>query len=405
MPTFLIESKSCAPKGSDMNENRKAIPKERFVAAQWLQQSAEDFLAWSRASGETQRRASTMGEAIARVALPSWYFDTPGAVARSLPEALRNCDALTFSQMSEAVAYAGLHLLDRYGRVMQVLEHLMQIGRLPLRKVGLNVLEVGSGPAPALYAAHDFYSMLVDWPDRGSTEIAGIKHADSLERGEAWYPILHHVSEQLIEIRGNSQGASVLPFGPSIDDFSGFDTQRRHHEAIAQHARWLLSDFDSADEPISLKTAFRMAYQDGGGLPSAYDLVFMCNFLTQPSMAQIFRKELQKLSRALTPGGVLIVMGATGKQYPAIYDELRDIASAARLADISPADVFDANLSPHLHIVSEHMRANVAAALADCSDKERHDICSRLPEDLWNPDVEFVLPKYQVLAFAMQKRR
>lgn len=387
-----------------MDERHEAIPKDRFVAAHWLRQSAEDFLAWSRTSGEAQERASTLGKAIARVAHPSWYSETAGAVARSLPEALRNCDALSFSQKSEAVAYAGLHLLDRYGRVMQVLEHLMRIGRLPLRKVGLKVLEVGSGPAPALYATQDFYSMLRNWADRGDTEIAGIKHADSLECGEAWDPILHHVSEQLMLIRGQSQSASGLPFQRSIEDFSGFDTQQRHREAIAQHARRIFSDFYSANEPISLKSAFGMAYQDGVALPSAYDLVFMCNFLTQPSMTQHFRKELQKLSGALTPGGVLVVMGATGNQYPAIYAEVRAIASAARLTDVSPTDVFDANLSPHLHIVSEHVRANVAIALADCPEEERDEICSRLPRDLWNPSVEFVLPKFQVLIFAMQRK-
>ncbi len=387
-----------------MNENREAISKDRFVAAQWLRQSAGGFLTWSRASGEAQSRASTMGEAIARVVHPSWYSHTPGAVARSLPESLRNCDSLSFSQISEAVAYAGLHLLDRYGRVMQVLEYLMQIGRLPLRKAGLKVLEVGSGPAPALYAAHDFYSMLRNWPGRGSTRIAGVAYADSLERGEAWDPILHHISEHLLVIRGDIQGASGLPFRRAIGDFSGFDTQRRHHEAIAHHARRLLCDFASADEPISLKTAFGMAYQDGGGVPSAYDLVFVCNFLTQRSMTHHFNEELQRLARALTPGGVLVVMGATGKQYPAIYEEVRHIASVARLTDISPADVFDANRSPYLQLVSEHTRANVAAALSECTDEERHDVCSRLPEDLWNQAVNFVLPKYQVLVFTMQKR-
>jgi len=345
-----------------------------------------------------------MGKAIARVADPSWYHGLPGAVARSLPDVFRNCDALSFSHMSEAVAYAGVHLLDRYGRVMQVLEYLMVNGRLPLRKVGLKVLEVGSGPAPALYAVHDFYSILRDWPGRGSTEISEIKYADSLERGEAWDSILHHVSEQLMVIRGKKQGAIGLPFRRSIDDLSGFDPQRRHQEAIAQHARKILSDFKSADEPISSKSAFRIAYQDGGSAPSAYDLIFMCNFLTQPSMTQHYRTELQNLAKSLTPGGVLVVIGATGKQYPEIYKEVFDIASGARLTNISPANVFNANLSPHLNIVREHIRNNVAAALVDCSEKEQQDICSRLPEDLWNSNVDFVLPKYQALVFCMQKR-
>lgn len=387
-----------------MDENRVSTPTRRFVAAHWLQQSSKDFLEWSRDSGEAQRRASTFGKAIAHVVHPSWYSTAPGAVARNLPEALRNCDALSFDHIAEAVAYAGLHLLDRYGRVMQVLEHLMQTGRLPIRKSDIKVLEVGSGPAPALYAVQDFYSMLQGWPGRDRTEIASLKNPDSLERGKAWDPIIHHISEHLMLVRGNNQRASGLPFQRSIDDFSDFSVQQRHHEAIAQRAKQILIDFDRADEPITLKTAFGMAYQDGGAIPSAYDLVFMCNFLTQPSMTEQFSQELQRLSRSLTPGGVLVVMGATGKKYAAIYKAVRDIASGARLTDISPTEVFDANLSPHLHLVSEHTRANVAAALADCSDLERHDICSRLPHDLWNPDVDFVLPKYQALFFVMQKR-
>lgn len=387
-----------------MSENGETIRNGRFVAAHWLQRSAEDFLAWSKSSGEAESRAFTMGQAIACVADPSWYHCPPGAVARSLPDVFRNCDALSFSHLSESVAYAGVHLLDRYGRVMQVLEFLMKNGRLPLRKVGFKVLEVGSGPAPALYAVHDFYSILRDWPGRGSTEIAEIKYADSLDRGEAWDSILHHVSEQLMVIRGKNQGAIGLPFRRAIDDLSGFDPQRRHHEAIAQHARKIFSDFNSADEPISSKSAFRIAYQDGGSAPSAYDLIFMCNFLTQPSMTQHYRKELQKLAHSLTPGGVLVVIGATGKQYPEIYKEVVEIASGARLINISPANVFNPNLSPHLNIVREHMRTNVAAALVACSKKEQQDICSRLPEDLWNPNVEFVLPKYQALVFCMQKR-
>jgi hypothetical protein len=99
-----------------------------------------------------------------------------------------------------------------------------------------------------------------------------------------------------------------------------------------------------------------------------------------------------------------VVMGGTGKQYPAIYEAVRNIASQAGLTDISPADVLDANLGTHRNIVCDHTRANVEAALADFDEKERADICLKLPPDLWNPDVDFVLPKYQALAFVLQRK-
>ncbi|SEB25127.1 hypothetical protein [Variovorax sp. YR216] len=387
-----------------MSKDGQSTRKKGFVAAHWLRQSAEDFLQWTVTSGEARSRASTMGDAIARVVHPSWYSDIPGSVARNLPEALKNCDALSFSQVPEAAAYAGLHLLDRYGRVMQVLEHLMRAGRLPLRKGGIKVLEVGSGPAPALYASRDFYAMLRVWPGRGDTEVAHVEFAHSLERGQAWDRVLHHLSEHLMIARGGDGDVNGLPFSRAIDEFTGFNATARHHQSVAQRTQRILQEFSAADEHITRKAASRMAYQEGGSPPSAYDLVFMCNFLTQPSMTDGFRSELHGLARALTPGGVLVVMGGTGVQYPAIYEAVRSIALKAGLTEISPTDVIDANLGPHRDIVCAHVRENVESALADCDEEERADIRSKLPTDLRNPKAEFVLPKYQALIFVNQRK-
>lgn len=377
-------------------------PNPKFVAAKWEREVAGEFFAWATSSGEAEDRTLALSSAIARL----WndlLADSPNsAFALKLPDVLRSCDELSFSDYDEAIAYAGLHLLDRYGRVMQVLHHLMLCGRLPIRKGQVGVLEVGAGPAPALYACRDFYLMLNKWSlDKGVTAaLVGV--GDSLERGAAWDRALHYLSECLLQARPQNKYDGALPFRRTIDDFTGFSARDRHHSAVAQRARSIIYEFDSADEYMSHASAFRMAYSESVRTPSAYDLVFMCNFLTQEDMTKQFEEELHTLANSLTPGGVLIVMGGTGRHYPAIYDEVRRIASQTRLRDISPEALFDPNVSPQFEIVKTHVLSNVAGALGLCNVAERDDLHQALPADLTVATEEFKLPKYRALVFVRQ---
>jgi hypothetical protein len=45
----------------------------------------------------------------------------------------------------------------------------------------------------------------------------------------------------------------------------------------------------------------------------------MCNFLTNTSFATDFEPEIRELGYSLTPGGVLLILGATGGLYPQVY--------------------------------------------------------------------------------------
>ena len=94
----------------------------------------------------------TFAEAVAKtINTDANQFIKSGELASKLMPVLTSCNHLTFDDPAEALAYSGLHLVDRYGRVSQVLENLMRIGRLPLRHAGVG-REVGAAPAPGLYA-------------------------------------------------------------------------------------------------------------------------------------------------------------------------------------------------------------------------------------------------------------
>src|SRR5262249_5147574 len=153
--------------------------------------------------------------------------------------------------VAEALAYAGLHLLDRYGRVNQVLEYLFQIGRIPLRIHGARVLEVGAGPAPAVFAVRDFFLTLLRWPGLGDVNVGPLAISDTLHRGRAWDPFLIDLSQTLVSIRGDEPQAGSLTSGYSIHEFKGFDVSRRHHRSVMDRAARIFDEFDRADEWIS----------------------------------------------------------------------------------------------------------------------------------------------------------
>jgi hypothetical protein len=53
-----------------------------------------------------------------------------------------------------------------------------------------------------------------------------------------------------------------------------------------------------------------------------YNMVILSNFLTQPAQVDELRRELISISHALRNGGIIVIIGARGKQYPQIYKRI-----------------------------------------------------------------------------------
>ena len=103
-----------------------------------------------------------------------------------------------------------------------------------------------------------------------------------------------------------------LSFGRALREFAGLNIRAIHHDSIASLAASIEAEFERADEPISSATARRFAYEQGTIQPSAYDLIFVPNFLTQADAPKTFQAELRDLMRSLTPGRVLVALSGTG---------------------------------------------------------------------------------------------
>jgi SAM-dependent methyltransferase len=321
-------------------EPTEAPAQTRGAAGRWQREHAQSLKEW-RESGASLAapQLTTLCRAVNETARE--LSSNLHALGAELPPTRTCCNDLCFRDYDEAAAYMVQHLTDRYGRVTQVLGSLFAAGHLPLRRRRMSVLEVGAGPAPGLYATRDFYADLALWAEATGqqTEFVPVTYMHALDRGEAWGRLLHHLSERLVSLRSvlpSSPGA--LPFRVEYDNLAGFSPIREHITALDHTAAVISADFDRADEPISPTIARRFAEEDGVDKPSAYDLVLMCNFLTTEDSVEDFRADLRQLASSLTPGGLLIVIGAPdwGKKgkYARIWSELRALVRDAGLTEL-----------------------------------------------------------------------
>jgi len=378
----------------------------RSSAMQWEREIAAEFFAWRRDSGSAVDRMRTFASAVHGAVTRGTQQSSPVEIAALLPRVLSSCDDIGFHTAAEVCAYAALHLVDRYGRVLQVLEHLFEVGRLPLRRAGVSTLEVGAGPAPALYAIHDFYDDLVEWPGRSTDwSIGPVRNADALDKASGWDGLLHRLSEELMTERGNTSSGGQLPFARRFREFEGFDVHEVHHASIASLAWRIEEEFDSADEWVSRSTALKFAYEEGTDRPSGYDLVFIPNFLTRSDSPQEFRTELRGIMRALTPGGVLVVLCGVANQYLGIRAAVEALARDAGLIPVGPSEPMQSNADAARHTqVIQQVRTTMAAMTAGCSRDQIESLAELLPGIL-NTSSPFKLPRFCALMYVRQTRR
>jgi hypothetical protein len=118
----------------------------------------------------------------------------------------------------------------------------------------------------------------------------------------------------------------------------------------------------------------------------------MCNFLTNTSFTARFQSEIAGLARSLTPGGVLLVLGGTGRQYPVIYEALDRAVASAHLARVVNEDL-RAQCEPMARriaagqIVSclRHLKERAPEAYSTVQDGLHKDVHALDPERLHFP--------------------
>jgi hypothetical protein len=238
----------------------------------------------------------------------------------AIPHVRAGCDISdTYERPLAAEAYAYVHLLERYRRFWDVLLHITHSAVLPMSDGGVSVMDVGTGPAPALYAVNDFYRLLIEYATL--SDIRGLvtppPRLECIENSSSMVRFCHRFSE-LCQRSG--------PFAPTFSDFEGVDfrklrDRRRSWLWRAAYYNHETGEYEDAYTPSEIREYTRDLFR--------YRLIIFSNFLTLSEKVDHFRDEIEATFRNLRPGGVIIVVGAYGQKYREIYARVEDIASSS----------------------------------------------------------------------------
>ena len=273
------------------------------------------------------------------------------AVWDAVPAVLKRCDDPdTYETQSAEVAYAWLHLLDRYARTWLALEHLLLHGLLPMARYGVRVLDVGTGPGPSAFATHDFYAALEDYAQatdasdwQQPSDITCVEPAPPMNR------IRHLLAERLF-----STGAprSVLGMARGLHDFCAIrpthERRQIEHNLRNQYEEYYDEHREEwHDEPTHTpEDANREA-----NFHHRYRLFTFSNFLTSLDRVSASQENLNDILADARPGSVLLMIGGTGGRYPAIRKRMAQLADAGgfrRRNDPEPVATAKARLDGRL---------------------------------------------------------
>jgi len=343
-------------------------------------------------------------------------------VIAEYPQVLSRCHSLSFNEPAQALAYLAIHVPDRYYRVFQALEALLVRGMLPVgHGTRFAAVDIGAGPGPVIFAVRSFYAALnhVAGQYRPAKHVSTLGVADVVELSDGMNWVMHHFAEHLVMIEraghvsessaASSAGApnpcaaqlaaSATPFGARYADFSLLDLRREHNRSRHQIADELSNELD-----ISLQDALRLAYREPINVPSAYALILMTNFLTTPDAVPQFRDAIQRLmGTALVPGGVILVLGATGAVYQATYVTLDRIAVEVGLRVMDGFDEpLQAGNRPDEHAMLQVFARRMWHSLVQSADNLRdvqRELRTMRANDIFDESISLRLPRFQMRAY------
>jgi hypothetical protein len=292
-----------------------------------------------------------------------------------LPDVLGRCDEDIYNLPFAAEAYAFVHLVDRYRRFWDVLEALLRTRNLPVRDISIDVLDVGTGPAPALYAVNDFFEEL-----RAFAQEAGdcqrlctpAPRLRSVEDSTAMVRLVHNLSEFT---------RRPGPFQPDMSRFEGFNPPEARAAQRLRLIDELIDRWEYSEQEARIQAHLDQADVQAAG---RYHLCIFSNFLTSFDQVLDLASELAQVFRALKPRGLVLVVGGTGGEYPDIYESLDDIAKKSNVQLVSEVpSIFPCDYHNAEAMEIKQLYRSVFGALSgiplDTVERE-------LPPDLWSPD-------------------
>ena len=200
-----------------------------------------------------------------------------------LPDVLSRCDEDIYDLPFTAEAYAFIHLVDRYRRFWDLLEVLLRARALPVRDTALDVLDIGTGPAPALYAFNDFFEELRQFAGE-ATDCQRLgtppPRLRSIERSTAMVRFVHNLSE----FTGRPG-----PFQPDLTAFEGFNPPGARAAERLRIIEELIDRWDYGEQEARYQAHLNQAEWQA---VARYHVCIFSNFLTRSDQVLRLASEL-----------------------------------------------------------------------------------------------------------------
>jgi len=240
-------------------------------------------------------------------------------IASRFNDVLENCDSINYDQPNIVNAYTILHFLDRYHRFQLISLELLKQGLLPVRKLQTDILEIGPGSASAMFAVADMFLLLRKFGEENQiNRLTSIKFKfDYVELSKEFRKWLH----AFLEFNNyNINRKRQIPYHHGTYwNFHNLDFQELKLDLQKQLIDEIVEEEDTTRGCAQLE----VDSQEGGWKDThRYNMVILSNFLTQPAQVDELRRELISISHALRNGGIIVIVGARGRQYPQIYKRI-----------------------------------------------------------------------------------
>lgn len=275
-------------------------------------------------------------------------------VWRAVPEVVKRCNKQsTYAIPGATIAYAWLHLLDRYARTWSALVKMTESACLPLGRFGVQALDIGTGPGPSAFAINDFYDALTVFAEQ--TGLGALQQPPKVvcvEFDSATNHLRHHLAEIAWEQGGRvsdgllSMCSAVGDFGsimPSADRVAMQETLRVHEEKFYNEADdcWEWDRIYTAEEANAMAQSIHR-----------YRLFTFSNFLTTIGTVKRFETNIVDLFTDAQPGSAILTLGGRGDPYPKIYNYVKRLADKSGFTLVFRSEVssLDGGMSEHVSI-------------------------------------------------------
>ena len=290
-----------------------------------LEREGPDFLAWLRGRRTLSLKFEVLATALST--LLRERLRTPGEahdVWEAVPAVLRHCNEQATDDMpGAACAYAWLFLLERYVRTWAALERLVERHCLPMGRYGVRALDVGTGPGPAAFAIHDFYSALVEFSEiEGNPRWRQPSHLTCIELDCDTNHLRHQLAEILFQ-KAQRESEGVLSMCFALDDFRKLEPTRERRQYLGT----LLSTEDAYFDEVAGRWESERVYSpdEANDMAQAlhrYRLITFSNSLTTPEILESFEHNLVDVLQDAAPGSVLLVLGGKSDNSPKVYGKV-----------------------------------------------------------------------------------